>query len=42
MIVLIKFVALMVEIVVLEGHTVEDEHAGEAIPTMSTNALGKQ
>jgi len=41
MIVLIKFVVSMTKNVVLEGHTVEEEHAGATIPTVSTNALGK-
>jgi hypothetical protein len=41
MIVLIKFVVSMEENVVLEGHTVEEEHAGETIPMVSTSALGK-
>ena len=41
MIVLIKFVVSMENNVVLEGHTFEEEHAGETIPTMPTNALGK-
>lgn len=31
----------MAENVVIEGHTVEEKHAGETIPTVSTNALGK-
>jgi hypothetical protein len=41
MIVLIKFVVSMEENVVLEGHTVEEEHGGGTIPTVSTSALGK-
>jgi hypothetical protein len=41
MIVLIKFVVSMEENVVLESRTVEEEHVGATIPTLSTNALGK-
>jgi hypothetical protein len=41
MIFLIKFVVPMADNVVLEGHTVEKEHMGATIPTMSTSALGK-
>ena len=41
MIVLIKFVVSMENIFVLEAHTVEEEHAGTTIPTVSTSALGK-
>jgi hypothetical protein len=41
MIVLIKFVVSMAENVVFEGHTVEEDHAGETIPAVSTSALGK-
>ena len=41
MIVLIKFVVSMEENVILEGYTVEEEHAGATIPTMSISALGK-
>jgi hypothetical protein len=41
MIVLIKIVVSMAENIVLEGHIVEEEHAGETIPMVSTSALGK-
>ena len=41
MIVIIKFVVSMAENVVLEARTVEEEHAGETIPTVSASALGK-
>jgi hypothetical protein len=41
MIVIIKFVVSMAENVVLEARTVEEEHAGETIPTVSTSASGK-
>jgi hypothetical protein len=41
MIVLIKFVVSMEENVVLESHTVEEEHAEATIPTVSTYALRK-
>jgi hypothetical protein len=40
MIVLIKFLVSMEDNVILEGHTVEEEHAGETIPTVPTSALG--
>jgi hypothetical protein len=41
MIILINFVVSMAENVVLEARTVEEEHVGETIPTMSTSALDK-
>jgi hypothetical protein len=41
MIVLIKFVVSMTNNVVLEGHTIEEKHMGETIPTVPTSALGK-
>jgi hypothetical protein len=41
MIVLIKFLVSMAENVVLEGRTVEEEHVGETISMVPTNALGK-
>jgi hypothetical protein len=41
MIVIIKFVVSMVENVVLEARTVEEEHAGETIPMVLTSAPGK-
>jgi hypothetical protein len=41
MIVIIKFVVSMAENVVLEARTVEEEHAGATIPTVSTSAPGK-
>jgi hypothetical protein len=41
MIAIIKFVVSMVENVVLEARTVEEEHVGETISTVSTNAPGK-
>jgi hypothetical protein len=41
MIVLIKFVVSMEENVVLEGHIFEEEHEGETIRTVPTNARGK-
>jgi hypothetical protein len=41
MIVIIKFVVSMAKNVVLEARTVEEEHAGETIPTVSTSAPGK-
>ena len=41
MIVLIKFVVSMEENVILEGYTVEEEHAGETISTVPTSELSK-
>jgi hypothetical protein len=41
MIVLINLVVSMAENVVLEGYTIEEENAGETIPMVPTNALGK-
>jgi hypothetical protein len=41
MIVLIKFVVSMVENVVLEARTVEEEYTGETVPMVLTSALGK-
>jgi hypothetical protein len=41
MIFLIKFVVSMAENIVLEVHTVEEEHAGATIPMVTTIALGK-
>jgi hypothetical protein len=40
MIVLINFVVSMETNVILEDHTVEEEHMGETIPMVSTSALG--
>jgi hypothetical protein len=37
----IKFVVSMAKNVVIESHTVEEEHVGETIPTVLTSALGK-
>jgi len=41
MIVLIKFVVSMEENVVHESHIFGEEHTGETIPMVPTNALGK-
>ena len=41
MIVIIKFVVSMAENVVLEARTVEEEHAGATISTVSTSAPSK-
>jgi hypothetical protein len=41
MISIIKFVVSMEENVVFEDRTVEEEHVGETILTVSTSALGK-
>ena len=41
MIAIIKFVVSMVENVVLEARTVEEEHMGATISTVSTSAPGK-
>ena len=41
MIFIIKFVVSMAENVVLEARTVEEEHVGATISTVSTSAPGK-